>query len=330
LSLSTETWNDADWERLAAMRATFLAQDSSAGAAPDYWTSTRDLELYDATFGARIGWKWNAVLDEIARRDVLVPAGTVLDWGAGTGVAARAFLARFGAAGRRVALHDRSSRAADFARAALRAEHPDAVLDDDVPAEPDVLLASHVLPELDDAGRAEFVERARRARFLIWVESGAKQTARALSAVRDALLEELDPLLPCTHRAACGALAPGREGDWCHHFAAPAPEAFTTRHWRTFSRTLSIDMRSLPYAYLVMRRRAPENGQADGAVRVIGTPRIEKGRATLTVCGASGLREAVLLARTDKAFFKALERGEAERRIVIREALGRIERIEPG
>jgi SAM-dependent methyltransferase len=329
LNFETIEMCDADWARLADMRAAFLAQGGESGPTPDYWTSTRDLEIYDVTFGARISWKWNAVLDEIARRGIAVPAGSVLDWGAGTGVAARAFLAKFGAADRRVSFHDRSRAAVAFANEKTRAEHPLAALAEEAPDAPDVMLASHVLEELDDAGRAQFVALARRARLLIWVESGAKSNARALSGVREALLEELDPLLPCTHRSACGVLAAGREGDWCHHFAAPAPEAFTTNHWRTFSRTLSIDMRALPYSYLVMSRRSASTRYEDDAVRVLGTPRIEKGRATLTVCAASGLREAVLLERVDRPWFKALEKGKAERRIAIREAEGRIARIEP-
>lgn len=320
--------SDADWVRLAEMRAAFLRQSDEATPLPDYWTSRRDLEIYDATFGARIGWKWNAVLDEIARRGIEVPAGSVVDWAAGTGVAARAFLRHFGARDRSVTFTDRSRPAVAFAESATRTEHPDAVVSPTLPTKPSVLLVSHVLDELDDAGRAELVELARAAEFLIWVESGSKSTSRALSGLREALIDDLDPLLPCTHRAACGVLALGRENDWCHHFAAPAPEAFTTNHWRTFSRTLSIDMRALPYSYLVLRRRTADARFDPEALRVLGTPRIEKGRAMLTVCGSSGVREAVLLERVDKAWFKALEKGRAERRIAIQEVDGRIARIE--
>lgn len=339
---STLELSNSDWERLRAMRTSFLSQIDATTTLPDYWNSTRDLEIYDATFGARIAWKWNAVLGEIARRGVEIPHGPVLDWGAGTGIAGRAFLRHFGTKERSVSFLDRSRAAVQFAERKTREEFSDVVI---VPpavaatssstsaSEPKsggtgVMLASHVIDELDDAGRAEFVARARTAQLLIWVESGAKTTSRALSSVRDALLDDLDPLLPCTHRSTCGVLAEARANDWCHHFAPPAPDAFTTLFWRTFSRTLSIDMRSLPYSYLVARRRESERRYDADVVRVIGTPRLDKGRATLTVCGTDGLRESMLLERLDRPRFKTLEKGTAERRLAIHEKNGRIERIE--
>jgi SAM-dependent methyltransferase len=328
LNENTLELRDEDWERLAAMRGSFLRQIGETAPLPDYWSSTRDLEIYDATFGARIRWKWNAVLEEIKRRGVEVPSGTILDFGAGTGVATRAFLAAFGTAGRGVRFMDRSRAAVAYAQEVTRGEHPDLDVEAPDPAAADVMLASHVLDELDDAGRAQFVAHAKAAKLLIWIESGAKSTSRALSAVRDALLDDLDPLLPCTHRSACGVLAAGRDGDWCHHFAPPAPEAFTTLFWRTFSRRLSIDMRALPYSYLVAQKRSAATQYDPDVVRVLGTPRFDKGRATLLACGSAGVREAVLLERLDKPRFKALEKGKGERRISISEDRGRITRIE--
>lgn len=304
-----------DWARLAEMRRAFLVAGERGGGEdlPDYWRDGRDLELYDVTFGARIGWKWDAVLDEMQRAGVVVPRGTVVDWGAGTGVAARRFLARHGRAGARVHWHERSTKARSFASQRLRTEIAGVEVDAELPREPAVLLVSHVLSEIGDAALAELVALARRAELVVWVESGSKAVSRALSTARDALLDALDPLLPCTHRAACGVLASGREGDWCHHFAEPAPEAFTTAHWRAFSRELGIDLRALPYAYLVLRRRATTPLPLAGAVRILGTPRPEKGRVTFDVCDASGVTTCSLLQRTDKAYFKDLERGRAPR-----------------
>jgi hypothetical protein len=88
-------WNAIDWPALERLRDGFLA----AGAAPaDYWTSTAQLAAYDLTFAARIGWKWDFVLGELARRGWSPPPGAVLDWGCGTGVAARRFVHHFGPA----------------------------------------------------------------------------------------------------------------------------------------------------------------------------------------------------------------------------------------
>lgn len=316
MSTSTDiALNASDWQRLAEMRQRFLAAGDAEVALPDYWHSRRDLEIYDATFGARIRWKWDAVLSEIARRKIEIPRGVVCDWGAGTGVAARALFDHFGAEGRSVHYSDRSNAACTFARERTLLEQPAAQLVPSRPSSPDVLLASHVLDELDEAGLEDLLVSARAAQFFVWVESGSKRTARALSAARERLLDVFDPLLPCTHRAACGVLAEERAHDWCHHFATPAPEAFTTNHWRTFSRTLGIDLRALPYAYFVARRRDATPLPFEGAVRVIGSPRVEKGRASFLACGADGVRDRSILARTDKAFFKALE-DRAEQRLL--------------
>ena len=56
-----------DFKRLEALRARFLDADS-VNDTPDYWKDERDLELYHASFGERIGWKWAAVQALIPRR----------------------------------------------------------------------------------------------------------------------------------------------------------------------------------------------------------------------------------------------------------------------
>lgn len=299
----------ADWERLTEMRADFLDATDVGGSSLELWNSRRDLEIYDATFGARIGWKWNAVLQEISRRGIVPPEGTILDWACGTGVAARAWLRHFGPRWK-VHAHDLSNDARAFALERVRDEHPSVETNVEICDAPDVLLVSHVIDELDVGPLDDLILLARRARFVVWVEAGAKNTARALSAQRERLLEEFEPLAPCTHANACGILTPDHERDWCHHFAKPDQAAFTTRHWAMFSRTLKIDMRSLPYSYLVLQRRTEAVPRAAGWTRVLGRPGFRKGRALLDACDAEGVRALSLLERTDKLFFRALENGD--------------------
>jgi hypothetical protein len=246
------------------------------------------------------------VLDDMERRGIEPPLGTLVDWGAGTGIATRAWLARFAGREWDVRLVERSAAARGFARERIAAEHPAATIGERACAEPDVLLVSHVLDELDEQGRDELVELARASRFVVWVESGAKGTARALSELRERLLDVHTPLAPCPHANACGVLAAGKEGDWCHHFARPAPEAFTTRHWALFSREMGIDMRSLPYSYLVLARKSAGAEAPAGRARILGRPEILKGRARLDVCEADGVRTLTFLERTDKKLFRAL------------------------
>lgn len=296
-----------DWARLAELREAFLAAEG-AKTTESYWRSRRDFELYDATFAERIGWKWDAVLRELALRGRMPRGRSVVDWGCGTGVASRRFLAASGGT-EKIYLVDRSKQAAWFARDTLVAASPKLQVTLHAPAadEPiDVLLASHVLGELDPSTRAEFLALALRANAVLLVEPGTHAVSRVLGAVREELLEHFDVLAPCTHSLSCGALAPGREGDWCHFFARPPAEAFTSAFWRRFSDELGIDLRALPYSFLALRRKG-ERLEPRGA-RVLGRPRLLKGRALLEVCDASGLATRTLFERDAKKLFKRLDR----------------------
>src|SRR6516225_6073185 len=96
---------------LKELRARFLA--GKAGAR-DYWQSPEHLQLYDAFFAERIGWKWDAVIDELSRRRWRPQMTRVLDWGCGTGVAHRRVMAAWPQF-TELALYDRSPRAKLFA-----------------------------------------------------------------------------------------------------------------------------------------------------------------------------------------------------------------------
>jgi len=315
---STENWNDAsdpdallptaeDWRRLAELRESFLAAEGGA-AADSYWRSRRDFELYDATFAARIGWKWDAVLRELALRGRSPRGATVVDWGCGTGIAARRFVASV-AGVKHVHLCDRSKQATWFARDALAANDPQLALTLHAPLadEPiDVLLASHVVGELAPQALDELLALAARARTVILVEAGSRPVSRALGAVRERLKGVFDVLAPCTHAASCGLLAQGREQDWCHFFARPPAEAFTSSFWRRFSDELGIDLRALPYSFVALERRStplPPRG-----ARILGRPRLLKGRALLECCDASGVAARTLFERDAKPLFKRLDR----------------------
>jgi SAM-dependent methyltransferase len=298
-----------DLERLERLRAAFLA---GRGRSP--WRDRRDFELYDAFFGQRIAWKWEAVLSELERRGFTPTGGVLLDWGAGTGVAARAWLARFGAAGAsEVRLYDASPAALEFARERIAAEHPGTPvqLGADGAAEVSTLLVSHVIPELSASELEQLLERVRRAACVVWVEPGSRDVSRALGRLRDGLLESFDVLAPCTHRERCPVLAAGHEQDWCHFFARPPAEVFTRSDWARVGQRLSIDLRSLPYSFVALRAKGarPAPPSAQDYDRIIGRPRIEKGRAQLVGCRAEGLRSLRLLERDDRALFKELERG---------------------
>lgn len=291
-------------DRLRLLRGIFVSFEVRAGDAEVYWDSPEELALYDETFAQRIGWKWDAVLEELRRRGRMPGGATVLDWGCGTGIASRRLLAaRSGF--ERVFLWDHSRAAVEFARERLNAEHPGIEVHAELPAEPaDVLLVSHVLDELDEARLEPLLELAARAAAVLWVEPGSKRTSRRLGELRARLLASHDVLAPCTHQAACGALA--GEDAWCHFFARPPQAVYTEGKWAEFGRELGIDLRALPYSFLALARRGTFVLDGPGA-RLLARPRLTRGRAEFELCDADGVRHVDFLQRTDKRLFKALD-----------------------
>ena len=326
-------FSQKDLQTLRELRSTLLGMERrDAGTpAPAYWADRRTLELYDRVFAARIGWKWAAVLDEVEQRAGLPAPTTVLDWGTGTGVAARTVLRRLAPAGlpRRVVLLDRDEAARGVAATSLRDEFPGVEVETtaELPAEAfDLVLASHVLDELEDPDVQPLVATAAAANHVLWVEPGSKATSRRLSGLRATLLGAHEVIAPCVHRGDCGILAEGHERDWCHLFARPPAEVHTTGEWSEVHRELRIDLRSLPYSFLALRKAAVE---PTGGARLLGRPRFQKGRVLLDLCDAAGVETAPMLQRSDKALFKALKDTAGELVLMEREDGGTIRRANP-
>ena len=307
-------WTKIDWGALERMRASFL--QSSAGR-EDYWRSQTDLAAYDQTFAQRIGWKWDWVLADLARRGWSPPAGEVLDWGCGSGIAGRRFLGRFRErASDSLILHDRSAMAMDFAAGKAREELPGlSVARKAASGAGDVtaptMLLSHVLGELNDRQVDSLLEQVRRATAVLWVEPGAYEVSRSLIAVRERLRGEFRIVAPCTHQAACGLLVPENQRHWCHHFAETPTEVFMDGNWARFARLAGIDLRSLPLSYLVLDKRPPAPLPADTA-RMIGRARIRKDAAILFGCDESGVHDRRLAKRAFPAEYRLCKRGDHE------------------
>ena len=304
-------WTKIDWGALKRMRASFL--QSSAGR-EDYWRSQTDLAAYDQTFAQRIGWKWDWVLADLARRGWSPPAGDVLDWGCGSGIAGRRFLTRFGEkVSGSLILHDRSVLAMDFAERRAKEVFPglagrcEAASGGAAPT----FLVSHALGELAPPQVDSLLEQVRRATAVLWVEPGAYEVSRALIAVRERLRGEFQIVAPCTHQAACGLLVAENQRHWCHHFADTPTEAFMDGNWARFARLAGIDLRSLPLSYLVLDKRPPAPLLAD-TVRVIGRARIRKDAAILFGCDESGVHDRRLAKRAFPAEYRLCKRGDHE------------------
>lgn len=326
-----------DWEVLDRLRQTFLSDTKSAGP---YWHTVTDLECYNLTYGERIGWKWDAMLAELRQRGWTPPAGataaggepsrTILDWGCGSGIAGRRVVDFFGATNFAALLvHDHSELAMDFSEHHGRRQFPSLkvgrtdkrFLQTDEPI--GMLVVSHVLNELDNDARAELAGLCVRAQTILWVEPGTHAVSRALGGWREKLRAAgLQAVAPCPHSGACGVLAAGNERHWCHFFAPPPPSLYADSDWVKFGQRAGIDLRSLPYSFLVLDRRPVaalherrDDGTDDGhrppppLSCIIGEPRHYKGYAKIFNCDAGGVTELMLQKRDAPELFKTLKHG---------------------
>jgi Mitochondrial small ribosomal subunit Rsm22 len=290
----------ADWRRLRVLRDRFLTD-----AREEYWTP-RDLELYDATFAQRIGWKWAGVLASLTQAGWRPTSPRLLDWGCGTGIAGRVVAEWCGI--REGAVFDQSPLAASFAAKKL---HDTGVaarrLRQHEPVAPGTLLIlSHVVGELTDGELAKLAAFAATAEELIWVEPGSRDISRRLGSVREVLLAAGHSFAaPCTHDLPCPVFARENERHWCHFFAKPPPEIFQSAFWREFSERVEVDLRSLPYSFLASSRLLPAE-HPSGAERMIGHARELKAHCQLLCCGTSGLNERTLQKRDEPDLYRRI------------------------
>lgn len=306
-----------DWASLERLRAGFLSGEVASGP---YWRARSDLESYDATFGERIGWKWDSVLRELARRNWRPSSRNALDWGCGSGIAGRRVIETFGPENfDSLDLWDHSPLASGYAADRARRSFPSLAVH---PAEnspdwnasensPGLLIVSHVLNELPPEGRRNLLSLASRAEEILWVEPGTHAASRELIAVREELLPHFDIIAPCPHQETCPMLAEGNQRHWCHFFAPPPAGIQNDSGWVRFGHQAGIDLRSLPYSYLVLARRTNRGTAAllpAGSSRIIGRPEHFKGFARIFACEASGAESLELQKREAPDLFKALKR----------------------
>ena len=314
------SWETLDWVRLDRLRTKFLARE---GSSAPYWTSREDLANYDFTYAQRIGWKWDAVLRELRLRGWFPPTGPLVDWGCGSGIAGRR-VAEFYGAERfgTLRVFDRSHLAMNFAMERAQREQPGltVVRGETAGTNPTqargTVVISHVLNELDAPGRAGLRAAIDAADAVLWVEPGTYADSRALIDFRETLRADFDPVAPCTHRRECGMLHAHNAAHWCHHFATPPPGLLADADWVRFGQRAGIDLRSLPYSFLVLERRglrtAPVRNSPpsfEGWSRVIGQPRLYKGFAKILDCSAEDVREVGVQSRDNPELSRAIKKG---------------------
>jgi hypothetical protein len=309
------TWDELDWAALDRLRGKFLHGGAAEGP---YWENAADLAAYDATYGERIGWKWDHVLRELRLRGWRPQSRTVFDWGCGSGIAARRVLAFFGSDRfDSLTMWDHSPLASGFAADAAQRAFSRLRVAEATPGllaageSPGLLVISHVLNELAPAQLEALRAFAARATEILWVEPGTHDVGRRLGRIREELRAAgFRVIAPCTHEHDCPMFAPGRERDWCHFFAPPPPEIFADSNWVKFGQRAGIDLRSLPYCFLALDRVQTMATPPDAA-RIIGRVEHFKPYARFLNCDATGLTELELPRRAAPALYKELERTKA-------------------
>ena len=187
-----------------------------------------------------------------------------------------------------------------------------------------LLVVSHVLNELSAEALTALRGVVARADAVLWVEPGTPAISRQLGGLRDEFIEHFRVVAPCPHGNRCPVLAAGHERDWCHFFAPPPSEIFADSDWVKFGQRAGIDLRSLPYGFLALDRRAVA-APPPGLSRVIGRVETFKPYARLLNCDADGLAMLELPKRADPALFKQLDRSKAPLGYRWRHADGKIQ-----
>lgn len=296
-------------KKIDELREVFLTRPKGAES---YWDS-QTLEQYDRTLGRRIGWKWNALLRDLAMR---VPLAELprrwIDWGCGTAIASRAL----GVATplEAVYLVDRSPLAIDYSRARLATELPQVTLLNKPPENPYGILVSHLVNELTDEGMAALRGAIAGASWVLWAEPGTPGHSASLIAFRDEALALWDPIAPCPHSGSCPlkGLSPMSPLGWCHQFVGLPADAAQDAEWAHAARELKLDPRSVSVSYLVLRRKGGAPPRPTGP-RALGRPRWLPRRAKIILCQPDGnVSDATFTKRRDPEAYRRLRKHRAE------------------
>jgi len=304
-----------NWEILHRLRNAFLNAESNTGL---YWDSEADLVQYHNYFAARIGWKWDAAIAQANQVGWRPECSHILDWGCGTGIASLRMLDSFGSAGiEELFLWDHSAAATAFAQNLIQQAHPDLKVSvvhslAELPLDNTLCLASHVLNELSWDDRDALHSLFNRARQIFWVEPGSHDSSRLLLEQRELLLDRFNPVAPCVCPQPCPMKLEENANHWCHFFAKAPVIAFTNANWTLFAQGMKIDLRSLPYSFIVMNTKSltplPE---LDGKSRLLGRPRQHKGYTRIYSCDRNGHNDYELWQRDDKALWKTIKKGKS-------------------
>jgi ribosomal protein RSM22 (predicted rRNA methylase) len=162
-------------------------------------------------------------------------------------------------------------------------------------ADADLVVASYVVGELDEAERTALVDlmwqRSRDA--LLIVEPGTPAGYARIIALRAQLIAEgAHVIAPCPHDSGCPLLAP----DWCH-FAQRLPRSRAHKQVKG----ADVPFEDEKFSYVVLSRVAADKRLA----RVLSPPSQSKAAIAAKLCTANGLVLETVQRRDKDAYAKA-------------------------
>lgn len=263
---------------LSALRQSFL----SRSIAPGYLDDEATCAAYEEWFFPQSFAKAASVLGELSAE-----VKTVVDLGSAMGPLGFAAWARWPEA--KITLLDRSAGALRSAQALaqrlgakleVRAQSIEGGWHERV----DLILVGNALLEL---AKPEATARALLGQLtahghLVIVEPADRVHARALQALRDALLP-MAPIAPCPHAQGCPASI--RPRDFCHQ----ARRVALPEWWRARARSLGVTDDRMRFSYLIYA--ASPEPQPQGLARIISHRINEKGRTRYFACSDAGALE---------------------------------------
>ena len=156
----------------------------------------------------------------------------------------------------------------------------------------DLVVASYMINELDDAARARLTELmwTKTRDTLLVVEPGTPAgTQRVLELRRRLITQGAHVMAPCPHDAECPLAAP----DWCH-FTQRLPRSRAHKHLKA----AELPYEDEKFSYVVLSR-APANVRP---ARVLAQPVVTKIAARATLCTDHGIADRVAPRRDKPAY----------------------------
>jgi len=291
----------------AAARAALISQAYREGGTSRGIRSETDAIAYAL---ARMPATYAAVVASLnALRTVqtdLAPV-TMLDIGAGPGTASFAAAAAFPSLMNFTLLDDNDALRAlalELAGGSDRLDRADyrkggavGLLAEADPA--DLVIASYVVGEMAERERAELAELAwHKARdTLLVVEPGTPAGYARILALRDQLIASgAHVAAPCPHQQKCPLAAP----DWCH-FVQRLPRSRAHKQVKS----AEVPFEDEKFIYLALSKQLPTHRPA---ARVLAPPQVSKVGATAKLCGADGALRIMTTPRRDKGAYAAARR----------------------